>query len=228
MGRNPTLNQNMHAHASNTGPITLQNHILMQMHITSSWTSFYIHHSAWRRGFGVSIVNQPLQNKLILQVLLFLCYCNALTDIKWTYREIMLELKIAAYILSNLHTVRFLNSQIRIQAFALVTEPNISTRSSQSWALWLDNCSSQHSMVHCIGWVALSFFVCRLFRYGDIRLNLHLFSIYTGIKAHYYPSNTKYQAVSSFTAQYHQYRLLLTQYHQLPSSTVLYWPSTII
>ena len=96
---------------------------------------FYIHRSAWRRGFGVLIVNQPLQNKLILQVLLFLCHCNALTDIKWTYREIMLELKIAAYILSNLHTVRFLNSQIRIQAFALVTEPNISTRSSQSWAI---------------------------------------------------------------------------------------------
>ena len=43
---------------------------------------FYIHHSAWRRGFGVLIVNQPLQNKLILQVLLFLCHCNALTDIK--------------------------------------------------------------------------------------------------------------------------------------------------
>ena len=42
----------------------------------------------------------------------------------------MLELNIAAYILSNLHTVGFLNSQIRIQAFALVTEPNISTRSS--------------------------------------------------------------------------------------------------
>ena len=96
---------------------------------------FYIHHSAWRRGFGVLIVNQPLQNKLILQVLLFLCHCNALTYIKWTYREIMLELKIAAYILSNLHTVRFLNSQIRIQAYALVTEPNISTRSSQSWAI---------------------------------------------------------------------------------------------
>ena len=96
---------------------------------------FYIHHSAWRRGFGVLIVNQPLQNKLILQVLLFLCHCNALTDIKWTYREIMLELKIAAYILRNLHTVRLLNSQIRIQAFALGTEPNISTRSSQSWAI---------------------------------------------------------------------------------------------
>lgn len=123
----------------------------------------YIHHRAWRRGFGVLIVNQPLQNKLILQVLLllFLCHCNALTDIKWTYREIMLELKIAAFILSNLHTVRFLNSQIRIQAFALVTEPNISTRSSQSWAisgqLFI---SAFHGPLH---WLSSPIFLCLSF-----------------------------------------------------------------
>ena len=122
---------------------------------------FYIHHSAWRRGFGVLIVNQPLQNKLILQVLLFLCHCNALTDIKWTYREIMLELKIAAYILSNLHTVRFLNSQIRIQAFALVTEPNISTRSSQSWAISGQLLiSAFHGPLH---WLSSPIFLCLSF-----------------------------------------------------------------
>ena len=59
-----------------------------------------------------------------------------------------------------------------------------------------------------------------------------LFSICTGIKALYWPSFTKYQAVSSYTdpalPSTNQYRTILTQHHQLLTSAALYWPCTII
>ena len=77
-------------------------------------------------------------------------------------------------------------------------------------------CSSQPSMVQ---WLSSSIFPCLSSRYGNIRPNLHFFSIYTGIKALYYPStplNTM------------QYQVTLTQYHQVPTSTALYWPNSII
>ena len=74
-------------------------------------------------------------------------------------------------------------------------------------------CSSQPSMVY---WLSSSIFPCSFVcssRYGNIWPNLHFFSIYTGIQALYpYPVslNTK------------QYQVMLTQHHQVPTSTALY------
>ena len=64
-------------------------------------------------------------------------------------------------------------------------------------------CSSNHlSRPWSINWVALSFLCCCSSCYGDIRPNLHFFNIYR-----------------------HK-SLVLTQFHLIPSSTDLYWPST--
>ena len=73
-----------------------------------------------------------------------------------------------------------------------------------------------------IGWVALSFlFVClfvRPSRYGNTQSNLHFFQYIQALKPHInpVPLNSK------------QYQVILTQYHQVPTSTDFYWPRTII
>ena len=83
------------------------------------------------------------------------------------------------------------------------------------------------SLPWSIGWVALSFLVRRLFVrssscYGDIWLNLHFFNIYR----HRSPILTQYHLIPSSTKLYwpstqstNQYRPILTQYHQILTST---------
>ena len=74
------------------------------------------------------------------------------------------------------------------------------------------NCSSQPSIVH---WLSGSIFPCLFFRpscYGDIRPNLHFFQYIQALKPHInpLPLNSK------------QYQVILTQYHQVPTSTAFY------
>ena len=69
----------------------------------------------------------------------------------------------------------------------------------------------------------------RLFR-PDIQILSALTALYWPSTAFYWPSTTKYQPVPPYTdpvpSCINQYRLLQTQYHQVPNSTALYWPST--
>ena len=80
------------------------------------------------------------------------------------------------------------------------------------------NCSSQPSSVH---WLSSSIFPCSVFcpsRYGNIRPNIYFFQYIQAKK----PCNS---LVPLHTKQYH---VILTQYHQVPSSTALKWPGTIM
>ena len=90
------------------------------------------------------------------------------------------------------------------------------------------------SRLWSIGWVALSFLV-RLLSVRPAMVTsdqISTFSIYTGIKALYWPSFTKYQAVSSYTdpalPSTNQYRSILTQHHQLLTSAAFYGPCSIM
>ena len=69
------------------------------------------------------------------------------------------------------------------------------------------------------GWVALSVLIVRRMScYGNTQPNLHFFQYIQALKPHInpLPLNSK------------QYQVILTQYHQVPTSTTSYWPSTII
>ena len=91
------------------------------------------------------------------------------------------------------------------------------------------------SLPWSIGWVALSFLVCLFVRlssrYVDIRLNLHFFNIYR----HRSPILTQYHLIPSSTKLYwpstqstNQYCPILTKYHQILTSTVFYCPIIIM
>ena len=81
------------------------------------------------------------------------------------------------------------------------------------------------SAVHGPYWLSSSIFPCwfvclfvRPSRYGNTQSNLHFFQYIQALKPHInpVPLNSK------------QYQVILTQYHQVPTSTAFYWLSTII
>ena len=80
------------------------------------------------------------------------------------------------------------------------------------------------SLPWSFGWVALSFLVCRLF-VRPAMVTSDQISTFFNMYRHKSPLLPHTTTVPPNT---NQYCLLLTQYHQVPSSTALYWPITII